>query len=96
MNDFCVGERVVCIVPSVFAATDECGTVVFVDRDIVGVRWDSYHIGRHSCGGLCEEGHGWNMNYKKLQHVYDNAIEFDDSDADELMSLVSCACPFTT
>lgn len=29
--------------------------------DFAKVRWDNYYDVRHSCGGMCERGHGWNV-----------------------------------
>ena len=56
------GDRVECILGyqgGVFPG--ERGTVLWTSGDNVGVRWDEYRSKRHSCGELCEMGHGWNV-----------------------------------
>ena len=57
---------------------DELGTVLYVDthRDIVFVRWDIFGNGRHACGGLCENGHGWNVDPKFITHFVDDLGDF--------------------
>jgi len=65
MPKFKIGDRVKTIKqPSL---REEQGVVVRVAEGgkIIGVRFDTAKSGRHSCGGLCEWGHGkqvWDSN----------------------------------
>ena len=64
------GDRVECILGyqgGVFPG--ERGTVLWTSGDGVGVRWDEYRSKRHSCGELCEMGHGWWVPYRFLEVV---------------------------
>lgn len=65
---YSAGDRVECILGyqgGVFPG--ESGTVLWTSGDSVGVRWDEYRSKRHSCGELCELGHGWNVPASHLK-----------------------------
>lgn len=53
---FKVGDRVKAHQLSIWGG--EYGTVVFI-TEYIGVEFDKYDKGRHSCGGKCPMGHGW-------------------------------------
>lgn len=57
----------------------ELGTVLadYCSKDFVSVRWDMAQQGRHSCGGLCEYGHGWNVSRNTIVHYVDDLGEFE-------------------
>lgn len=64
------GDRVKCITQYMQGVKpNDTGIVVGVEWDFLYVRWDTYSFERHSCGGLCEPGHGWNvpMNCVELE-----------------------------
>ena len=63
MSAFSVGDRVRCIVDYGEGATyGDTGTVIGGAGDwSVWVEWDEYRSCRHSCGGRCEDHHGWNV-----------------------------------
>lgn len=77
-----VGDRVV--------MTDNCegmimrgeiGVVVDIKQNIrdheVGVRWDDLHDLRHTCGGKCDDFHGWYVPSEFLKR-----LQTDDDRAD--------------
>lgn len=71
MSDFRVGDKVRCV--SSYGGgvrVGEVGVVVRVRPDRLSVRWDNYSDDRHSCGGLCEAGHGWNIPNGFVEHEY--------------------------
>ena len=39
----------------------DCGTVLVNFDGRLKVQWDK-DVGGHTCGGRCENGHGWNVN----------------------------------
>lgn len=64
------GDRVKCIKKYMHGARPgDTGIIVSVEYDFLKVRWDTFSTNRHSCDGLCEPGHGWNvpMNYVALE-----------------------------
>lgn len=56
------GDRVKCIRNYMEGAkVGDAGTVVGVEYNFLKIKWDVYSHVRHSCGGLCETGYGWNV-----------------------------------
>ena len=46
----------------------EMGTFLAKDRyGLACVRWDEFRCSRHSCGGLCEKGYGWNVFFSEIE-----------------------------
>ena len=54
----------------------ELGTVLSFDKehDVVFVRWDVFHIRRHTCDRQCEIGHGWNVSSNYIVHHFDRDL----------------------
>jgi len=54
------------------------GTVVDVQTDSVGVRFDEKYTGFHTLAGKVEFGHGYWCEKDTIQHLVDTpAVEFD-------------------
>lgn len=63
------------------------GTVVR-DReafDEVCVAWDM-DVGGHSCGGLCEYGHGWNVLREEIELI-ESEEDIDDTDIADMSEI---------
>ena len=43
------------------------GSIVGFDGDLPEIAWDEYHKSNHNCGGLCKNGHGWNVRQEALK-----------------------------
>ena len=55
----------------------EIGTIVGWSSDYVArVSWDEFRDCRHSCGGECRPGHGWNVYTNDLEH--DDPVDFGE------------------
>lgn len=56
------------------------GTVVSDERpdDWVSIRWDDPINGGHTCDGLCEGGHGWNVPREQIKLAEDREINDED------------------
>ena len=53
------------------------------------IEWDNKFSDGHSCGGLCQNGHGWNFMYSHIGDLIDlyeeSTIEIDFSDMEMLL-----------
>lgn len=67
---------------------DELGTVLYVDthHNIVFVRWDMFDDGRHTCDGLCENGHGWKVDPKYITHFIDDLGYFTPNNTSDAIN----------
>ena len=79
---FCSGQRVRYIGPPsglhLGVDINELGTVLYEYKvdDYVSVRWDMYGKKRHTCNGLCEPGHGWNVGVQHITAYVDDLGDF--------------------
>ena len=78
MVQFNIGDRVKCV-RSYQAGVypGEYGTVVGIKQDYLYVGWDSLLETRHSCGGKCEKGHGWNLPSSHVVFA-ESEVDFGD------------------
>ncbi len=89
--EFCVGDRVVCVVDhpafSRYLVKGDTGTVCGILGTSTMVCWDKEIEDGHDCGGKCESGHGWIVNAREieLEEGYDEPFEFDESAFQELL-----------
>lgn len=59
---------------------NETGTILKLDRDDrARVRWDTWNRFKHSCKGLCEDGHGWVVSTRFLELLEDHTEITDDA-----------------
>lgn len=73
MSKFKVGDRVVYdggINDMPKMPKNSRGTIISVERNVCGIRFDDHVAELHSCWKLCEDGHGWwvfNYDYDHLK-----------------------------
>ena len=68
----------------------DIGTVLWVPDNVaddIRIRWDNYLDG-HTCGGRCEDGHGWNFNPCHIGDLIDFYEEAPDIAVDNLEDLL--------
>lgn len=89
---FAAGDRIRYInsVPNGQVLTGDTGTVCCDQTrgsSIIHVKWDRY-VGGHSCGGLCEHGHGWNVHKLEIEYFEDedSECEIDEQEFADLLS----------
>lgn len=84
-NDkFTIGDRVVCTYDHpdgnsniIIGSTGTVCHINYYRKGLVGVRWDKRLSIWNSCGGTCDDGHGWYVAACRLE--YDVPAE-DNSD----------------
>jgi hypothetical protein len=51
------------------------GTIVNFNGDFVGINFDEYHPGMHTCTGNCEDGYGYYLFEHRLNLIESNPVE---------------------
>lgn len=67
---------------------NKCNRPFYSIMDMM-IGWDNKFSGGHSCGGLCQNGHGWNFMYSHIGDLIDlyeeSTVEIDFSDMEMLL-----------
>lgn len=90
MNEFNIGDRVVCLVDNpegnshIFAGS--AGVVCrILDESRVGVDWGE-PVSTHGCDGRCPRGQGWYINTDSIApEGSDEPFEFDEREFNKLI-----------
>ena len=81
---FQIGDRIEAVVDHIdghgLLMTGDQGVIVYIlPTGRLKVRWDRYIRG-HDCGGLCDNGYGWNVQPEDvvLVNVVDCSVDVSD------------------
>lgn len=89
--EFCVGDRVQCVIPPKDANTrikkGALGVVCHLDFNNIGVAWDDV-FGGHNCMKHCENGHGWYVSPVCIERVDEYECEQFSVCMDDLYAMV--------